>query len=323
MNIDVGFAGEFRCVVTSVDGTIKSDTGFQKNLILDNGLDYLGVIFHTEMLDLCAVGSGSSTPTKSQLKLDSLEALAGKGSVVDYDYGYSESTGDFYKTSATAVYSFTTLTNANVTEVGLLGKYTSETNYEMCTRALIKDSLGNPTSISVLEGEVLNVYYKLWQVFSTVDNTGQINILDGKGGGSPVAYNYIARLGNVGIGSYYGVGVGKRFSFDPYGIYSGIFTGDMGVLAAAPSTSLVTASTFEESTYVKGTFTKVMTLKYDINQVFDVRGVVISGGPSKGLGYWQIRFGSVADDSPIIKTNKEKLEIPVQVSWGRYEGALE
>lgn len=40
------------------------------------------------------------------------------------------------------------------------------------------------------------------------------------------------------------------------------------------------------------------------------------------MAFWQIRFGSVADDSPITKTNTQTLSIPIEFSWGRYEGAL-
>lgn len=39
----VGVAGEFRCVVTKADGTIKTDTGYQRNIILNQGLDFFGV----------------------------------------------------------------------------------------------------------------------------------------------------------------------------------------------------------------------------------------------------------------------------------------
>ena len=39
MNTNIGVAGEFRCVVKKADGSIKTDIGYQKNLILNQGLD--------------------------------------------------------------------------------------------------------------------------------------------------------------------------------------------------------------------------------------------------------------------------------------------
>ena len=42
MNTNIGMAGEFRCVVKKSDGSTKIDTGYQKNLILDQGLDFFG-----------------------------------------------------------------------------------------------------------------------------------------------------------------------------------------------------------------------------------------------------------------------------------------
>ena len=44
MNTNIGMTGEFRCVVKKSDGSTKIDTGYQKNLILNQGLDFLVVV---------------------------------------------------------------------------------------------------------------------------------------------------------------------------------------------------------------------------------------------------------------------------------------
>ena len=44
MQANIGMAGEFRVVVKRADGSTKIDTGYQKNLILNQGLDFFGDI---------------------------------------------------------------------------------------------------------------------------------------------------------------------------------------------------------------------------------------------------------------------------------------
>mgnify|MGYP007002822680 CR=1 FL=1 len=74
MQANMGMTGEFRCVVKRADGSTKIDTGYQKNLILNQGLDFFG--FGTNVgnvesiMNYCIIGSGNSTPTYAQNKLD-------------------------------------------------------------------------------------------------------------------------------------------------------------------------------------------------------------------------------------------------------------
>lgn len=67
---EVGIAGEVRCVITRADGSVKADTGFQKNLILNQGLEFFGGGKGTFINTYCAIGSGNSTPTITQTQLD-------------------------------------------------------------------------------------------------------------------------------------------------------------------------------------------------------------------------------------------------------------
>ena len=57
MQADMGVAGEFRCVVKRADGSTKIDTGYQKNLILNQGLDFFGGD-RGYMTSYCVIGSG-------------------------------------------------------------------------------------------------------------------------------------------------------------------------------------------------------------------------------------------------------------------------
>lgn len=313
MQANIGMAGEFRVVVKRVDGSTKIDTGYQKNLILNQGLDFFGGGNGSNMMSYCVIGSGNSQPVYTQNKLDI--AVAG-ASGTDYStkYDYNAATdGNLYKTNRVRKYSFSGLNNVNISELGLASTYSNATTYFLCTRALIKDSQGNPTTITVLSGEILEIYYKLWSVYDVTDKTGTLNLLDGVG--NRVAYNYVVRpmkVGNIDFRSFIG---SLPASNGTQTLYSGNNTNITG----EPSNALY-------SDYVNGSLSNYVTGSYKI--IFNLNiGISTANGSIRtygltNMGFWQIRFGSIANDSPITKTNTQTLSIPVEVSWARYEGAL-
>ena len=307
MNTNIGMMGEFRCVVKKSDGSTKIDTGYQKNLILNQGLDFFGGGKGMNMMEFCIIGSGNSQPSYTQNKLDATVAgVYGTDFSTKYDYDASRD-GNLYKTNKVRKYTFDSLNNVNISEVGLASNFSSSIDYYLCTRALIKDTQGVPTTITVLSGEVLEIYYKLWQVFDTTDKVGTINLLDGVGGS--VAYNYSSKVVTNTNESVNYFGNTAIFYNRWYGLYPSADTSE-------PSYS--SPDTYQYSTYVDGSYKIVVTFHLgsgDANG--SIRLMII---PSFSL--WVIRFGSVADDSPITKTDTQTLTIPVEISWGRYEGAL-
>ena len=307
MNTNIGMAGEFRCVVKKSDGSTKVDTGYQKNLILNQGLNFFGGGNGENMMDFCIIGSGNSQPSYTQNKLDvAIAGAVGADFSSKYDYDASRD-GNLYKTNKVRKYTFDSLNNVNISEVGLASEFSSSIDYYLCTRALIKDTQGVPTTITVLSGEVLEIYYKLWQVFDTTDKVGTINLLDGVGGS--VAYNYSSKVVTDTQESVNYFGKTAIFTNRWYALYPS--TDD-----STPSYS--SPNTYQYSEYVNGSYKIVVTFPLGIDDANgNIRLMTI---PSFSL--WQIRFGSVADDSPINKTSIQTLSIPIEISWGRYEGAL-
>ena len=324
MNTNIGMTGEFRCVVKKSDGSIKTDTGYQKNLILNQGLDFFGGGNGDNMMESCIIGSGNSQPVYTQNKLDT--TIAGVwGDDFSYKSDYNAATdGNLYKTNKVRKYSFSGLNNVNVSELGLASVYNSISDYFLCTRALIKDSLGNPATITVLSGEILEIYYKLWIVYDVTDKTGTLNLLDGVGGST--AYNYIARLAgvggtNIGGSAKYGDGtVGLALSAGAGNNVHSVGNGEIGAITGAPTdTKSEYISSTSTATYISGSYKRQITWSLSISQAnFAIRSAIFY----TKMGFWQIRFGSVANDSPITKTSTQTLSIPIEVSWGRYEGAL-
>ena len=313
MQANMGMSGEFRCVVKRADGSTKIDTGYQKNLILNQGLDFFGGSNGSDMMAYCIIGRGNSQPSYTQNKLDTA-VLGVSGSDYSTKSDYNASTdGNLYKTNRVCKYSFTGLKNINISEVGLASAYYSTSDYYLCTRALIKDSNGNPTTITVLSGETLQIYYKLWAVYDTTDKTGQINLLDGVGGS--VAYNWKLRPANVANAGWY-----TGYWVDKHGGHSLTFnTGDLSTIDSYPSSDGSNYNFNSLDSYISGSYKRVARVALAVDQENkSIRTITV---PST-MGFWQIRFGSVANDSPITKTKTQTLSIAIEFSWGRYEGAL-
>ena len=325
MNTNIGMAGEFRCVVKKSDGSTKIDTGYQKNLILNQGLDFFGYD-SGYMTSYCVIGSGNSAPAYSQNKLDAFLAATGTTGSPAYpvyktDYDKVRD-GNLYKASVTNKYSFTNIVG-NICEIGLASGYSSPTTYNLCTRALIKDSSGNPTTITVLSGETLDIYYKLWRITDLTDKNTTLNVLDGVGGS--VAYNVITRPSYIGFnsGDYdhanRSIGIPAAYRM---GAALNV-KGDTGELTIANSafnpvnSSGVSSITW--SPYVAGSYKRQLTANATVNELnLNIRRFQIQFG----FGDFQFRVGKVSDDSPLVKNNTQTLSIPIEISWGRYEGAL-
>ena len=323
MNTNIGMTGEFRVVVKRADGSTKIDTGYQKNLILNQGLDFFGGDNGDDMTAYCVIGSGNSQPIYTQNKLDAFLAATGTTGYPVYKTDYDKiRDGNLYKASVTNQYAFTNIVG-NICEIGLASGYSNSSSYNLCTRAIIKDSNGNPTTISVLSGEILDIYYKLWRITDLTDKNTTLNVLDGVGG--VVAYNVITRPSHIGFnsGTYdyankvIGIPAANRMG-------SALnVNGDTGELTIANSafnpvnSSGVSSITW--SPYVAGSYKRQLTANATVNYLnLNIRRFQVQ----IGFGDFQFRVGKVSDDSPLVKNNTQTLSIPIEVSWGRYEGAL-
>ena len=331
----IGIAGEFRCVVTKADGTIKTDTGYQKNLILNQGLDFFGGGKGSNINQACVIGTGNTAPVITQNSLANVVKIA-VGTADTSDFSYTPNPENLYKMWEQKRFRFEGLNNVNISEVGLVSSTTSglnysitTSNYYLTTRALIKDALGNPSSITVLLGETLDIYYKFHKVVSVLEQSYVVNMLDGAGGSVP--FNVVIKPAHVGqitweSGITYLV---NSLSSDASPVN---FTNtELVDVVNYPTTGATIAanSIWQDGAYVVGTYKKTITLAVPLDSLNNYPFKTVSFTPFSGtsfLGFsffaFQARFGRVSDDAPITKTNKEKLDMPFEVSWGRYEGEL-
>ncbi len=164
ININIGVKGRYR-IFKKRDGHITHDTGWFDNLITNQGMDYLttGVLY----LNACQVGTSSTAPQFTDVALGSrIAGITGFTLETTIDstnrYAIHKKTYTFFAGTATG----------NISEVGV---GTAGTGNVLFSRALILDSFGVPTTITVLADEDLVVIYELYIKQPTGDFTATVS----------------------------------------------------------------------------------------------------------------------------------------------------
>ena len=313
--MQVGLYGEVKVIVKRADDTVRLDTGFFPNVITNLGLDAIGN--DRNLFNFCAVGGGNSTPLNTNTKLDNFLAVGSQiSSESKYDYDPVRDT-EFYKCSRTVGYRFEGLDNKNISEVGLVGDYASG-QHPAYTRTLIKNSAGEPTVITVLSGEILELQYRLWQVFDVKDKDQVVTaMIDGV----EVPFNVKIRLAGVGGklgGSWsYAAVVGAHLTFRGNSHHQ-FGTGELGEITGQNS-GLTNVYGLSWEAYQPSTYKRKFYVNASITEaVHPIRSFLFF----TGLGAYQVRFGTVDGDLPIDKTHQDILQLGFEMSWGRYEGVI-
>ena len=312
--MQVGLYGEVKVIVKRADDTVRLDTGFFPNVITNLGLDAIGN--DNDLFNYCSVGGGNSKPLNTNTKLDNpLQVGSRISSESKYDYDPVRDT-EFYKCSRTVGYRFEGLDNKNISEVGLVGDYASG-QHPAYTRTLIKNSAGEPTVITVLSGEILELQYRLWQVFDVKDKDQVVTaMIDGV----EVPFNVKIRLAGVGgnLGSWsYAAAAGAHLTFQGNN-YHQFGTGELGEITGQNS-GLTSAIDLSWEAYQPSTYKRKFYVNASITEaVHPIRSFLFF----TGLGAYQVRFGTVDGDLPIDKTNQDILQLGFEMSWGRYEGVI-
>ncbi len=163
VNLNFGLKGRFKLVAHKVDGdgnivSTRELTPWFDNLITDFGLDYIGMTKSGNHINGCSVGSGNTPPANSDTAL--VTPVATTTTVSSNWNGIAYTTASPYYIEYKITFRFNTGTAAgNLSEVGIVSNAT--TPNKLFSRALILDGSGNPTTITVLSDEILDVTYAL------------------------------------------------------------------------------------------------------------------------------------------------------------------
>jgi len=166
-NLNTQVAGEYKLVAVQPDGTERILANWFPNLITNAGLNRMGTA--SDYTNNCQVGTGSTTPQFTDTAL--VSSLAAQSSVTTTST--SEATAPLYQRTITKRFRFNTgVATGNLTEVGVGWATTGS----LFSRALILDGSGNPTTVTVLSTETLDVYYRLTIYPYINDITGTIEL---------------------------------------------------------------------------------------------------------------------------------------------------
>lgn len=283
-------------------------TGWFPNLITNQGLDRMAT--NVDYLSYCQVGSGNTTPANSNIGL--VNRIAGTA-VTSATHGVN-STSPYYPWYR-KVYRFAAgVAAGNLSEVGI-GWLATGNN--LFSRALILDVNSNPTTITVLSDEYLDVTYELRFYPLETDVTGNITLAGNIGG----TYSYTLRralittiqrqnnqLNNIYPPSMNNAGYNAAYNYD----YNIAYSGSIGAINSIPSGTAVTTSGYSTvSTYSAGTYSLDLTLSMGPTEG-NVSGGIKSIKFLFGFNQHQIEFGTA-----IPKTNQDSLSLVFRHVWAR------
>ena len=274
------------------------------NLILDTGLDLFAAGGY---LSRCFVGSGTVAPTVNDTQMGSF--IAETSVVFDVIAGCATSAP--YYSFARYNYRFAAgAAMGNLSEVGI-GNTNGGTRV-LLSRALIKDSFGNPTTITLLPDEILEVTYELRHYIPVNDVTGSITFIGNLAG----TYTYTMRAAGVttyvGNNSHGGWNATDLFTRKHY-LGAVATSGALAAITAAPSGGQYSSGAVTGPAYVNGTCTTSLKYTWGVTEG-NVPGGIRSIAFSLGIGRYQIEF-----NPPIPKTNLDTLSLTFSHSWARKE----
>lgn len=172
-NTECGVGAVLKLIVRKVDtDEIVRETPEFRNIVLTTGLERMAV---DTWIDRCCVGTGNSTPVASQVALDNFLASTTTAAAGVSDTGGIQVTTAPYYWFGRRTWRFAVgVATGNISEIGL-----GWGNTTLWNRALVKDIAGNPTTITVLADEYLDVVSEV-RVYPQ-ESTGSFNLVDKMG----------------------------------------------------------------------------------------------------------------------------------------------
>ncbi|MBH1878193.1 hypothetical protein [Stenotrophomonas maltophilia] len=316
LNASSGFAGWFKIEAFRTDedgqeipGSRRIAADWFPNLITNAGLDLLGTTDSTDVFTFCRVGSGNTAPAVTDTALVSQVAVTSSEQAITNGVDRS---GAFY------AWRRRTLRFANGAAAGTLAEVgVSPTNAgALFSRALILDSGGSPTTITVLSDETLDVTYELRLYPVLTDATGTVDI-------SGTTYNWTARpLIPASYDVFWSTYLGRGII--PYSVAGNPANGP-AVAAALPTqgsalSSPVASGIITALAYTNGSYQRSFRFDCDLNNANVAGGIGCFFATAGTTNLEAKTFGAWAWGlSPKLpKTASFKATFTIRMSWGRY-----
>lgn len=308
MRLHNGVKGFYKLeAVNAKTGKVRVLADWFPNLITNIGLDYMGN--SSSYLRYCYVGSSSTTPAITNISLGAIIATFDGGYYGEYLITNTQSIASStpYYRSHIRTYRFGAgVAAGNISEVGV--GWSSTHTGATFSRALVLDTYGNSTTITVLSDEYLDVTYEFRLYPLETDVTGNITFTGNKGG----TYAYTIRPVDITVwpipsGIYppnMGQSYGSGASNTPVCNES-----DIGVITSTMPND--TDCTQAWAAYVDGTYYRDTTVTAGLTVGNFTTGIHKFCLFIAACG-WQIGFGT-----PILKTSSDVVTITLRISWAR------
>ncbi|WP_394201080.1 hypothetical protein [Marinagarivorans algicola] len=305
MNINLGLSGFLHVKIGKSEHDIRQEYQFN-NMITNTGLDSLSDDSPVTLTQYCRVGQSSAAPEESQADL---VARWGDASAAGPSGSSTNSGGSPWWHAYTRKYQFKagSVSGAPLGEIGFFDS--NQEDAPMFSRALFKDSDGNPITINVLEDEILFIEYTLRMFPPENDFTGTLTI-DG------VVHTVVARALAVG-GSGWSLNgdLSRTYSQQVYFRESDEL---VSIDANGPVLNPSTKVNVSYAAYSAGSYSRSVSASLGLNQANFATGI---GGLAilSSSGAWRFQ---VKITPKIMKDNKSVLTLNsfFTLKWGRHSG---
>lgn len=314
-----GIGGYFRIeAFNAEDGRAHWLTPWFHNRVTNVGLDMMATTYVRYVA--CQVGTGNNAPTDADTTLQTY--LSGTSSRVNLGDNINNTVSPYFY-EIYIRYDFATgAATGNLSEIGVGQSASNGSN--LFSRELIRDSGGNPTTITIASNESLRVHYKLRHYPPMTDATGNVTI---DIAGTQTVFSYTRRAlfmqnrwrpGNpdTGAGPLIGNGGGSFYS---------LYSGAIGGITGEPSGLLPSGSVGggAAASYSPGSYSRTRTVTWGTgNANGTIRSVSFHGGGEGESGGFNFisRAGSwfqTEFNPTITKTSLDTFSLDFITSWGR------
>lgn len=321
-NLCLGVRGKYTIIKRKVDtDEVVQELEFD-NIITDLGMNILGT-YHQAPYIRTYLGTGTSTPTASNTKMDALSVY--NGSAKSRVYTSDVSPGNYARNVTTWEYAAGAAVGT-FTEIGV-GWNSSPTpssdNY-LFSRQLIQDSGGSPVAITVLSNEYLTVVYEFRVYPNFSDVSGSISFA----GGGTYGYTLRACMPQSWSVNSTNSSSGIRTSADSlYGSSNasavasfGSYTDSDPVISAGTlqsyNGSYCTFDSYISGSYKNSTSADMVTTS-QANFASGILAIRVGPGRTDSLGSLIATYHMAILTTPIPKTSLNTFVLKSEVSWAR------
>lgn len=263
------------------------------NMIVKSGLNAVGG--SSNLLYQCCVGTNSTTVSFEDTALGAQTAAT--STVQSSNYG-SNASSPYYRWIRKVFRFGQGTASGNLAEVGM-----KTSSGILFSRALIVDSAGIPTTLSILSDEYLDITYELRTYIDTADKT-QTLVVNGD------TYNVTLRAADVtSSSSYQDTGIANGW----YSNMQHFKSGAIGSVINSPSGSTFSQNRNVRGSYILDSYELTFTTSAGLNDA-NFGGGIQSLYIQTTQGNFQAGF-----NPPLPKNNYMIITIDMTIGWGVYD----